>query len=580
MNARGRAARGPVPAGSPRGQRLTPLLPNAPIAVMKNTLWSLAVLMLCGLGVNADAAAADSAVPGDAVLEASGARVGAITIRAGQIFDLDDPRENKALFRLANRLHLRTRRGAIRAQLLFRTGDRYQGRLLAETERNLRRLNYLREPRIRPIAWHDGVVDILVETHDVWTLQIGPSFGRSGGKNETSAEFQDNNLLGFGKTLIAGSSHNVDRNSTYFEWRDPTVLGSRWTDSVRWANNSDGRAWRAQVSYPFYALDVHYGGGVTLADSTSTDPRYRLGTEYDHYRHAAHAFDIYAGWSPGLQSGHALRFSAGWHSERDAFSAQFSGVPPVSATFAPLPADRDLVYPYLQAEWITDRFQTTRNQDLIGRTEDVQFGLAALVQAGLAAPALGADRHALVLSGQATYGWQLSDRQQFYAGTGSAGRVEQGRAVDLRSYAYASWYWRTSYRTLTHIRVDGSGGQALDLDHFFTLGGDTGLRGYPLRYQQGSTLTLLKIEERYFTDWSIWRLFDVGGALFFDAGRVSGGNPLGTPRLGWLRDVGMGLRLGNSRSSLGNIIHIDLATPLNGRNLSRLQFLVSTEATF
>ena len=53
-----------------------------------------------------------------------------------------------------------------------------------------------------------------------------------------------------------------------------------------------------------------------------------------------------------------------------------------------------------------------------------------------------------------------------------------------------------------------------------------------------------------------------------------------TPQLGWLRDVGIGLRLGNNRSSLGNVFHFDVAAPLDGENLKRLQFLVSTSATF
>ncbi len=96
----------------------------------------------------------------------------------------------------------------------------------------------------------------------------------------------------------------------------------------------------------------------------------------------------------------------------------------------------------------------------------------------------------------------------------------------------------------------------------------------------GDARAQLKIEERLYTDWSIWRLFNLGAAAFFDAGRTSGGNPIGVPQLGWLRDVGIGLRLGNDRSSLGNVIHIDLATPLDGEHLSRLQFLVGTEATF
>ena len=550
------------------------------MVAMKKLSWLLLLLYAAMTANAAEAAAVATTPPDDATLEAAGARVGTITIRVEEIFDLGDPRENKKLYRLANRLHANTRPGAVRAQLLFRSGERYQRRLLEETERNLRQLNFLREPRIRPVAYHDGVVDILVETHDVWTLQFGPSFGRSGGRNDTSFEFQDHNLLGFGKTLILGNSHGVDRDSNYFEWRDPTVFGSRWKNSLRWARNSDGRDWRVQLYRPFYALDVHYGGGFALQDSTGNDTRYRLGSEYDRYRHAARFLDVYAGWSPGLRHGHVLRLIAGWRTERDAFGALYSGTPPVSDTLAPLPADRDLRYPYLHIDWLTDQFNITRNQDLIARTEDLQFGLAASLQVGLSAPAFGADRRAWIYSSRATYGWRLSTAQQLYAGASLSGRTEQGRSVDLRTGADLSWYWRTSRRTLTHMRVAGNAGHALDLDHYYLLGGDNGLRGYPLRYQIGDARAQFKIEERVYTDRSLWRLFNIGGAVFFDAGRTFGSNPVGVPQLGWLRDVGIGLRLGNDRSSLGNVIHIDIATPLNGENLSRLQFLVDTQATF
>ena len=198
----------------------------------------------------------------------------------------------------------------------------------------------------------------------------------------------------------------------------------------------------------------------------------------------------------------------------------------------------------------------------------------------MAAPAFGADRHALIANGRAGYGWQLSDQQQLFAGAGLVGRLEQGRVVDLRSGADLTWYWRTSRRTLTHVRLAGDTGQALDLDHYYLLGGDNGLRGYPLRYQQGSGRALFNIEERLYTDWTLWRLFDVGGAVFFDAGRTFGANPVDTPQLGWLRDVGIGLRLGNDRSSLGNVIYIDVAAPLDGENIKRLQLLVGAAATF
>ena len=182
---------------------------------MKPAPWALALLALVTTAAPArapaNAAGQVVALPDDAALEAAGARVGTITIRTAQIFDENDPHENHGLYRLANRLHLHTHAGAVRAALLFRSGEPYQGRLLEETERNLRQLNFLREPRIRPVAYHDGVVDILVETHDVWTLQITPSFSRAGGKNAASLQVKDNNLFGYGKTLLAGYSHTVDR---------------------------------------------------------------------------------------------------------------------------------------------------------------------------------------------------------------------------------------------------------------------------------------------------------------------------------------------------------------------------------
>ena len=206
--------------------------------------------LFCLLGL-ACRAVADT-VPDDATLEAAGARIGRISIRSATIFDLSDPRENGWLYRYANRLHVTTREGVIRSQLLFRSGDAYSRRILDETERNLRTLRFLREPRIHPVALRNGVVDIEVETHDVWTLGIGPSYGRSGGSTSTSIEVSDANFFGTGKTLALGESRSVDRRSGFLEWRDPAVWGSRWHDDLRYADNSDGRSWMVQLWRPIF----------------------------------------------------------------------------------------------------------------------------------------------------------------------------------------------------------------------------------------------------------------------------------------------------------------------------------------
>src|SRR5271163_2528838 len=130
-------------------------------------------------------------VPSDAALEAAGAVIGKIDIDIRNIFDENDTRENNGLYRLANRLHIRTKQGTIRAQLLFKSGDKYLARKLAETERALRLLLYIYDARVVPVHFADGKVDIKVITKDVWTLSPGVSFGRAGGTNSTSFNLQE-----------------------------------------------------------------------------------------------------------------------------------------------------------------------------------------------------------------------------------------------------------------------------------------------------------------------------------------------------------------------------------------------------
>ena len=116
---------------------------------------------------------ADPALPEAAELERLGAVIGEVFIYNENIFDLEDPEENKGLYRLANKLHIRTQPQVIRQQLLFKSGDPYSQRLLDESARILRSARYLYDASVRPVAFKDGRVDIAVTTRDVWTLNPG-----------------------------------------------------------------------------------------------------------------------------------------------------------------------------------------------------------------------------------------------------------------------------------------------------------------------------------------------------------------------------------------------------------------------
>lgn len=506
----------------------------------------------------------------------AGDRIGSIVVRVRDIFDTTKPGENKSLYRLANRLHVDTREDALRAQLLFAAGDPWSPRVIEETERALRRLRYIREPHVRVIGRHDGLVDVEVSASDVWTLSPGLSYGRKGGANSTSFEFDDYNVFGTGKRLSIGAHSTVDRSSKSLLWSDPNVFGTRWTTDAVYSDNDDGNNASFDMERPFYSFDTRWTAGIGLDTDDGVQRRYALGERVDAYRRESHGADLHFGTSRGWDGGWVRRFTTGLRFEEATFSDATGLEPSVM-----LPADRSYAYPYAGVEFIQDDFTTDSNVDQIERTEDFEFGRRFMVELGYADSAFGGGDTATLLRAEASRGWRLHPHHRLFLGTGLSGRFEGGASRNTLFSASARYYWRTSRNTLFHVALSGDAGHSLDLDNEITLGGDTGLRGYPLRYQSGSSRVLLTLEQRFYTNWYPFRLFHVGGAVFADAGRSFGPNALDLPQLGTLRDVGFGLRFSNSRSALANVLHIDVAFPLDGdSSIKNLQFLIDTKRSF
>ena len=127
------------------------------------------------------------------------------------------------------------------------------------------------------------------------------------------------------------------------------------------------------------------------------------------------------------------------------------------------------------------------------------------------------------------------------------------------------------------MSLSGTTTHRLDADQQLLLGGDTGLRGYPLRFQGGTSSALLTVEHRLFTDWFPFRLVRFAGAAFFDAGRTWGRDYTGAEPFGMLTDIGLGIRVGNVRSGLGAVVHVDLSYALDAPpGIKRVQVTVQT----
>jgi hemolysin activation/secretion protein len=207
--------------------------------------------------------------------------------------------------------------------------------------------------------------------------------------------------------------------------------------------------------------------------------------------------------------------------------------------------------------------------------------LRASLRLGYSAEAFGADRDAIIASASMQNGADLRPGQSVFGSLSASGRIEDGQLVNGLLSAEGRFYWQTSTHTKFYASVSGAAAEQLDPELQLTLGGDNGLRGYPLRYQAGTARALLTLEQRYYTRWYPFRLFHVGAAAFFDMGRTWGTDVTGAGSAGLLKDVGFGLRLGSSRSSFGNVVHLDVAFPLDGDDdIDSVQFLVTTKRSF
>jgi hypothetical protein len=541
----------------------------------RRAAWLVALVVVAVAG-SAAVASDPPEIPSPEELEAQGAVIGRIAVVPQNIFDPSIKGESAWLYRTANKLHIKTRPGVIRGQLLFKTGDRFDWRLVQETERNLRTNDYLYDVKITPIGFDGHTVDLEVRTYDVWTLNPGFNFGRSGGKNDLNVHVQEQNLLGTGRKIEVAWDSNVDRRAWTFAYVDPHFLHSFNRMAVVYSDADDGSTKFFRLERPFYALDTRWSAGTVLNDSTFITDRYEEGHRVGEFQQHDEFYQLSGGWSGGLKDGWVRRWTYGATYQQD----QFAPVPG-SSLGGPLPEDRKFVYPWVGFELLEDAFQVRVNQDQIARTEDVLVGFDGQASLGYAPEFLGSATNALIASASVRDGRDLAAGRSVFGSAWLSGRYEHGEIRNGMLGGEARYYWKTSAKSKFFGSVSGVVTENLDEDQQLTLGGDTGLRGYPLRYQAGTSKALMTLEQRYYTDWYPFRLFRVGAAAFFDMGRTWGRDVTGAESLGLLKDVGIGLRLGSSRSAFGNVVHIDLAFPLDGGNdIDKVQLIVETHSQF
>ena len=414
-------------------------------------------------------------------------------------------------------------------------------------------------------------VNIRVNTTDKWTLAPGVSFSQSGGNSKSGFEIQEHNLLGTGKSLVVGYESDEERDETFLSYTNSLFLGTRKKLYASVQDNSDGKGHKVDLSLPFFELDSRKAWGLVTSSITEENSLYDRGDVTGKVGVKKSEQSAFWGWSDGLETddldsddsaiNKVTRYKVGWKYKESEFEDFYSLTES---------------YPWFEYERSYESYTTRTNFKSMGVVEDITLGTNYKLGFGLLRKEFGSTDNQLNLSASFEKGYEFENSLAFintdinsYLGKGQL----QGETLNLG----AEWYSFNKHGSDVFLSGKFKYQNNLQPDEQILLGGNTGLRAYPKGYENGDKSIVFTAEKRFHFDWYPLHLAKFGAVVFTDVGSAWGeGNDFEV-----LADVGVGLRMIPTRSSVTKAIHFDLGFPLNGDNdVDDVQLTINTKNSF
>jgi hypothetical protein len=485
------------------------------------------------------------------------------------IFDTSQPDMDKWFYRVANSLHIVSKESYLRSRILFEEGDPFSQALADESARILRSLDNINPVEITA-APVDGGVEVTVETHDQWTLEVGATFGLFGNQQRWGLHFQETNFLGRGKKIDLEYNSDPERSSVEAGYFDPNVFGSRWRTQIRYADLSDGFEERLWFDRPFYSLATEraWGAGwqrVELTEYLYSEADKVVGGE----RRTSEATGWYGMRFPGgRNTTHRLTFGfLHRHTEFGDWAWRETGDP------YPMPEDRLIDGPTVRYERVASDFTVVRGFRAWSIQEDVGLGPNLSVGLVVSNPAFGGDIPRLLFDAS----FDVTRRHGNWLVLGRTwieGRIDDG---DARNWVFginaaAAQLGRRGFQ----FRVFAETSHELDLERQLTLGAEIGLRGWNPFYFDGTGRALANAQWRTLVIPNLFKLVDIGVVVFTDAG-ITWDPRVGRDTDGVRADAGFGLILDVPKFGLANLARIEIGFPDDGGEPT---VIITTQALF
>jgi hypothetical protein len=506
----------------------------------------LGTVLLIALAASSGATASDES-------ELDGLLIVRIVCERYNIFDTSDPKTSKWPYRAANAVHIRSRERFIRSMLLFDEGDAYSIADAAESARLLRALGIMNPVEISAHEVEGGV-EVTVETHDQWSLQVGADAGLSGNRGTFGFQIQEENLMGWGKELSLGFDSDVERNTWIYGYIDPNIFDTRWTTELVYQDRTDGFLKRIRVGRPFYSLETHTAWAGWWESEELTEHLYSAGESVVQGRRTSRFLRGWYGIELGNSGPITRRLTVGWDVQQtnyDDWHWVETGDP------YPSPQPLDVSGIRVGYEQVANNYEVLYGFRAWSSQEDVGLGPNFRIGATFSGPALGDDISQVLFDGLFSVG-SHSGRWLLMGDAWLSGRFDRSepRDVLLGIQLAASQIGPRGFQF--RLLLDAS--HKLQLDRQLALGADVGLRGWDPDYFDGTSRALVNAQWRTIVFRDVLRLFSVGVVVFADAGKTW--NPrVGFDTGGIRTDAGAGLLFDLSRLSMSNVLRVEVAWP-------------------
>ena len=504
-------------------------------------------------------------------------RLRAVRVETQDVFRPEEAGE-RFVPRLVNSLHALTRKETVMREVFVQPGDLVDVTHAAELERNLRALGIFAEVEVRMVpATTEGEADLVVRTRDRLTLAAGGGASYVGGTSGLNANVAESNLFGLGdRAALSFRSSDDGEFRGVASWQDLHLFDTWMRSTMRLSRTDEGDGIGVEVDRPFKHL---------------RDPRsWRVGAAYDEVAQDYYFLGDEIASAPYRRGGieaevghlHGDRFA------RSGFGAMARAVDIDYATatgaFGPslrVPGDTQSVFvaATFRGRWI-DSFRTATAMDTLGFVQDIALAQEVEIAAGGYVRSEDSSDTEVQPAVESHLGLAAEPIAGLLCGVATDGALRWGDdglvgwRAEMR--AQVALCWSDAHALLTSARFD-AGDEQQDLPIQFTLGADSGLRGYDSRLFAGDRRLVASAEERWDTGIELWA-FRIGLAAFVDAGWMSTSRDLGRPWIG----TGGGLRIGSAPLFGSTVLRMDFSTALDDAegNQGGLEFSVVVGQAF